>query len=600
MNKSPDAQPMEKIVSLCKRRGFIFQSSEIYGGLNGAWDYGPLGVELKRNLKNYWWRVMVHERDDVVGLDGAILTHPAVLKASGHVEGFSDPMVDCRLTNQRFRADQIPLQSGTVFIYEFARDATPPPEALLVLAQLAETDAEPRFDKQTIGPADAVDLAKRIATRHGLSIPPPTRDPNSIEMFLLDVVATIRKGEPEMADKFLAAYQPDKRRISGEEFRVLIRDGVPESNAEKTAREFYRKRGLHLPVVSLKPTQRVENNRDFNPENGAELTQPRPFNLMLETYLGAVADESSKAYLRPETAQSIFVQFKNVLEVSRKKLPFGIAQIGKAFRNEINPRNFTFRSREFEQMELEYFCRAEEGMKWLDYWLEERLKFYENIGIPRTKLHAHEIPDEERAFYSKGTYDIEFDFPFGRQELEGVAYRTDYDLQQHQKASGKSLEYFDEETKQRFIPHVVEPSAGVDRAVLALICEAYEEDTAPDEKGKLETRIVLRFHPRMAPIKCAVFPLLKNKEPLIAKAKEIIDLLRPHMNVFYDEGGAIGRRYRRQDEIGTPFAITVDFETLGEKDPALRDTVTLRDRDSMKQERVPIKELVSILASRIR
>jgi len=316
---------------------------------------------------------------------------------------------------------------------------------------------------------------------------------------------------------------------------------------------------------------------------------------MFKTYVGATEDESSVTYLRPETAQSIFVQFKNVLEVSRKKLPFGIAQIGKAFRNEINPRNFTFRSREFEQMELEYFCRAEQGMAWLEYWKEERLKFYENIGIPRSKLRVKTVSDEERAFYSKGTYDIEYDFPFGVQELEGVAYRTDYDLSQHQKASGKSLEYFDEETKQKFIPHVVEPSAGVDRTVLALICEAYSEDEAPDEKGKMETRTVLRFHPRMAPIKCAVFPLLKNREELVAKANEVVALLRPHMLVFYDEGGAIGRRYRRQDEIGTPFGVTVDFETLGEKDNALKDTVTLRDRDSMKQERVRISELVQIL-----
>jgi glycyl-tRNA synthetase len=456
MNKSPEnvaTVTMEKIVSLCKRRGFIFQSSEIYGGLNGLWDYGPLGVELKRNLKDYWWRVMVHERDDVVGVDGVILTHPAVLKASGHVEGFSDPMVDCRSCKAHLRLDQLIEKKGV---------------------------------KQC---------------------------PNC---------------------------------------------------------------------------------------GGKDLTAARQFNLMFETHVGAAADDSSIAYLRPETAQTIFVQFKNVLEVSRKKLPFGIAQIGKAFRNEINPRNFTFRSREFEQMELEYFCRAEEGIKWLDYWLEERLKFYENIGLPRAKLHVHDIPDEERAFYSKGTYDIEYGFPFGRQELEGVAYRTDYDLQQHIKASGKPLDYFDEETKQRFVPHVVEPSAGVDRTVLALICEAYDEDTAPDEKGKLETRVVLRLHPRMAPIKCAVFPLLRNKEQLVAKAKEIVDVLRPHMYVFYDEGGAIGRRYRRQDEIGTPFGVTVDFETLGEKDPALRDTVTLRDRDSMKQERVPIKELAGILTSRIR
>ena len=452
MDSKADAQRMEKIVSLCKRRGFIFQSSEIYGGLSGSWDYGPFGVELKRNLKNYWWRTMVHERDDVVGMDGSILMNRAVWKASGHEDTFTDPMVDCRSCKARLRADQLVEKNGI---------------------------------KQC---------------------------PNC---------------------------------------------------------------------------------------GGKDLTAPRAFNLMFKTYVGATEDESSLTYLRPETAQAIFVQFKNILEVSRKKLPFGIAQIGKAFRNEINPRNFTFRSREFEQMELEYFCRAEEGMQWLDYWKEERLKFYENIGIARDNLHALTVPDEERAFYSKGTYDIEYDFPFGRQELEGVAYRTDYDLSQHQKASGKSLEYFDEETKQKFIPHVVEPSAGVDRTVLALICEAYSEDEAPDERGKMETRIVLRFHPRIAPIKCAVFPLLKNKEALVAKAKEIVALLRPHMSVFYDETGAIGRRYRRQDEIGTPFGVTVDFETLGEKDRVLRDTVTLRDRDSMKQERVPIKDLPGILVSRI-
>src|ERR1700694_1020223 len=452
MSGKPDTQRMEKIVSLCKRRGFIFQSSEIYGGLNGLWDYGPLGVELKRNLKNYWWRMMVHERDDVVGMDGSILMSRAVWKASGHEETFSDPMVDCRTCKARLRADQI----------------------------------------------------------------------------------LNKKGEKQ------------------------------------------------CPTCG-----------------GKDLTEPRAFNLMFKTYVGATEDESSVTYLRPETAQAIFVQFKNVLDVSRKKLPFGIAQIGKAFRNEINPRNFTFRSREFEQMELEYFCRAGEGMKLLEYWKEERLKFYENIGIPRSKLHVCTVPDEERAFYSKGTYDIEYDFPFGRQELEGVAYRTDYDLSQHQKASGKSLEYFDEETKQKFIPHVVEPSAGVDRTVLALICEAYSEDEAPDDKGKMETRVVLRFHPRIAPVKCAVFPLLKNKEELVAKAKEIVDLLQPHMNVFYDESGAIGRRYRRQDEIGTPFGVTVDFETLGEKDASLRDTVTLRERDSMKQQRLAIKDLPSILTSRI-
>ncbi len=444
---------MEKIVSLCKRRGFIFQSSEIYGGLNGVWDYGPLGVELKNNLKQYWWRVNVRERDDVVGIDGSILTGRAVLKASGHEDTFSDPMVDCRTCKARLRADQIPEKNGT---------------------------------KQC---------------------------PNC---------------------------------------------------------------------------------------GGKDLTEARPFNLMFSTQMGASADPESIAYLRPETAQSIFVQFKNVLDTSRKKLPFGIAQIGKAFRNEINPRNFTFRSREFEQMELEYFCRPEQGMDLLAYWLKERLKFYESVGIARKHLHVLEVPEAERSFYSKGTYDIEYEFPFGRQELEGVAYRTNYDLTQHQTASGKSLEYFDEETKQKFLPHVVEPSAGVDRTVLALICEAYSEDEAPDDKGKMETRAVLRFHPRMAPIKCAILPLLKNKEPLVAKAREIVSLLRPHMNIFYDESGAIGRRYRRQDEIGTPFGVTIDFETLGENDSALTNTVTLRERDSMKQERVNIVDLLGILSPRIR
>ncbi len=451
---TPNESPrMEKIVSLCKRRGFIFQASEIYGGLNGVWDYGPLGVELKRNLKDYWWRVMVRERDDVVGLDGAILTHRAVLKASGHEDTFSDPMVDCRTCHARLRADQLPE----------------------------------------------------------------------------------KKGAPQCPNC-----------------------------------------------------------------GGHDLTEARPFNLMFSTQMGASADPDSIAYLRPETAQSIFVQFKNVLDTSRKKLPFGIAQIGKAFRNEINPRNYIFRSREFEQMELEYFCRPEQGMELLDYWRDQRLEFYENIGLPREKLHVLTVPDADRAFYSKGTYDIEYDFPFGKQELEGVAYRTDYDLTQHQKGSGKPLDYFDEETKQRFTPHVIEPSAGVDRTVLALLCEAFAEETVTDEKGKTETRTVLRFHPRMAPIKAGIFPLLKNQPALVEKAREVQALLRPLMNVFYDETGAIGRRYRRQDEAGTPFGITIDFESLGERDETLRDTVTLRHRDSMEQERVPIAELPARLLSAIR
>lgn len=458
--QSDGVAAMEKIVSLCKRRGFIFQSAEIYGGLNGCWDYGPLGVELKRNLKEYWWRRNVQERDDIVGLDGSILTHQEVLKASGHVGGFSDALVDCRTCKGRFRADQL--------------------------------------------------------------------------------------------------------------------------------------ENMKCPK---KPS--------CEPGKGADcdLTEPREFNLMFQTTMGASAeegDENAVAYLRPETAQSIFVQFKNVLETSRVKLPFGIAQIGKSFRNEINPRNYTFRSREFEQMEIEYFCTPEQGMELTDYWLEERLSFYEDIGLPREKLHVLDVPDGERAHYSKKTYDIEFEFPFGIQELEGVAYRTDYDLNKHMEKSGKPLEYFDEATKTKFVPHVVEPSAGCDRTILALLCEAYEEETITTDKGKEETRTVMHFHPRMAPVKCGIFPLLKNKPELVAKAREVQKMLMPLMNVFYDEGGAIGRRYRRQDEIGTPYGVTIDFDTLGEENPDLKDTVTIRERDSMKQERIAIADLPMFLLEKIR
>ncbi|MBX7157978.1 MAG: glycine--tRNA ligase [Verrucomicrobiae bacterium] len=449
----PDQQKMEKIVALCKRRGFIFQSSEVYGGLNGAWDYGPLGVELKRNVKDYWWRCLVHLRDDIVGLDGAILMNRTVWQASGHEETFTDPMIDCKTCKGRFRADQI-----------------------------NETAC------------------------------------------------------PQKPSKTVAQCEGQK-------------------------------------------------------------TEARNFNLMFKTYAGAIESDENLVYLRPETAQAIFVQFRNVLDTSRKKLPFGIAQIGKAFRNEINPRNFTFRSREFEQMELEFFVKADtsEGLKWTDYWLEERLKWYESIGIPRTKIRIYDVPTEKLAHYSKKTYDLEYEFPFGVQELEGIAYRTDYDLKQHMEKSGKPLDYFNEETKERFIPHVVEPSAGVDRTVLALLCEAYDEEEVADEKGNKETRTVLRFVPRMAPIKVGIFPLLKNKQQLVEKAQEVANLLKPHMTVFYDEAGAIGRRYRRQDEIGTPFCVTIDFETI-EKTP---NTVTIRERDSMKQIRLPISELLAYLTAKL-
>jgi glycyl-tRNA synthetase len=549
MAEAKTGELMEKIVSLCKRRGFIFQSSEIYGGINGFWDYGPLGAELKRNIKEYWWRSMTQWRDDVVGLEASIIMHPKIWEASGHTSTFSDLMVDCLLTKKRFRADQIEPQSGTVFKYAGAE-----------------------------------------SKEGGWSVDKP--------------------------------------------FAVLVRKGEHPDRARKVARQFYTldladdARGA-LDAVILKEDgqEQVENSTRFNPENGSAVTEPRPFNLMLKTYVGPVQTEDNVAYLRPETAQAIFVQFKNALESSRQKVPFGVAQIGKAFRNEINPRNYTFRSREFEQMELEYFIRPDEVVQkmagtvaklsdaqpsalepcpswgwelWHKYWVEQRIKWYESIGLSRDTLVEYWQPKEELAHYAKATVDIQFKFPFGTQELEGIAARGDFDLTQHQKFSGKSMEYFDEEAKAKYVPHVIEPSAGVDRLALALICNAYCEDQAPDEKGKMETRVVMRFHPRIAPIKVAVFPLLKNKPDLVRKAKEVRDLLRPLMTVFYDEAGAIGRRYRRQDEAGTPFGVTIDFDTLGEHGVNLKDTVTLRDRDTMKQERVNIGELAAILSGKIR
>jgi len=553
MAEPKTSELMEKIVSLCKRRGFIFQSSEIYGGLNGFWDYGPLGAELKRNIKECWWRSMTQLRDDVVGLDASIIMHPKIWEASGHTSTFSDLMVDCLLTRKRFRADQIEPQSGTAYFYTGASDGN---------------------------------------------------------------------GGKESKDAF----------------SVLIATGKHAEYARKVAKQFYQARGIENPALLGERTEEVKDTTRYNPENGSLLTEPRPFNLMLKTYVGPVESEDNKSYLRPETAQAIFVQFKNTLDVSRQRVPFGICQIGKAFRNEINPRNFTFRSREFEQMELEFFIRSDEVVQklagsvaslpdaqpstlrssatedgstlnpqpnwgwelWHKYWVEQRVKWYESIGLGRDTLVEYWQKKEELAHYAKATVDILFKFPFGTQELEGIAARGDFDLTQHQKFSGKSMEYFDEEAKAKYVPHVIEPSAGVDRLALALICNAYCEDQAPDEKGKLESRVVMKFHPRIAPIKVAVFPLLKNKPDLVKKAKAVRDLLRPHMSVFYDEAGAIGRRYRRQDEAGTPFGVTIDFETLGEQGPELQDTVTLRDRDTMKQDRVKISELVSMLLERIR
>ena len=669
---------MEKIVSLCKRRGFILQSSEIYGGLNGFWDYGPLGAELKRNVKEHWWRSMTQERGDVVGLEATIIMHPKIWEASGHTSTFSDPMVDCLLTGKRYRADQVEPQSGWAVEFRGAID-----NAAYQKLVREQDDQE----RSTLwNRPDLVPFLKEFVSRSDAAIDP------SKDGCLLFLDAPVEKMAAFEALVKLGVFPMSSLQlfcameIGGNPKSFTVRGSKGLNPVIKVAHEFYRKRGVSNPIVIAVALRNEENSRRFNPENGSLLTEPRQFNLMFKTYVGPVESEENVAYLRPETAQAIFAQFKNVLEVSRQKVPFGICQIGKAFRNEINPRNFTFRSREFEQMEVEFFIRPDEVVEaisgriakgseignrkseignpdwgweaWHKYWVEQRIRWYESIGLPRATLVEYWQKPEELAHYARATVDILFKFPFSKrddlgeltgEELEGIAARSDFDLSQHERFSGKGMGVFDEElkvawakldeakkkelgrryhdarlkyltnsgvpaeqaaqdakaeadglAKGQYIPHVIEPSAGVDRLILALICHAYSEDQAPDEKGKLESRVVMRFHPRVAPIKVAIFPLLKNRPELVRKAGEVRELLRPHMTVFYDEVGAIGRRYRRQDEAGTPFGVTIDFDTLGEKGPELKDTVTLRDRDSMKQERVRIGDLLPLLLEKVR
>jgi glycyl-tRNA synthetase len=437
--------------------------------------------------------------------------HPKVWEASGHVGGFTDPMVDCKVSKQRFRADQIFFATIVV-------------------------------DGKIIGYVSALESEK------------------------------IAEELQEKAEAFKR-----KKAIQGKLEPVQQKDFTQATPEE-------------IPLIPSPATG----------EPGS-LTPPRGFNMMLETNVGALRDASSVAYLRPETAQGMFVDYKAILDTGRVKIPFGIAQVGKSFRNEITPRNFIFRSREFEQMEMEFFISDEDDWaKWHRYWIGWCRDWLVSVGIPAAQLSEYNHPKEKLAFYSKGTTDIMFHYPFGVQELWGIAARGNYDLSQHAKFSGEPMEYFDEAAKRKYIPHVIEPAVGVDRILLAILCSAYCEDEAPDEKGKMESRIVLRFAPRIAPIKAAIFPLLKNKPELVEKAKAVRDLLRPHMTVFYDEAGAIGRRYRRQDEVGTPFCVTIDFDTLGEKGDEFKDTVTLRDRDTMKQERVKISELLGFLLSKIR
>jgi glycyl-tRNA synthetase len=515
---------MEKIVSLCKRRGFVFPSSEIYGGLNGCWDYGPLGVELKRNVKEAWWQDMLAHHDelavppaapsafDMVGLDTALLMNPRVWEASGHVGGFNDPMVDCRETKVRYRADQL-----VVFAVVFGAAA----EQELVEDILFAAPGEP-------GKTDAAELV------------------------------AVHKKRIESLERARGRGRP------------LTLATVPDGLSDDGKREKVLAPGATAPGT---------------------LTAPRAFNLMFKTHVGALEDSTSVAYLRPETAQGIFVNFKNVIDTARVKVPFGIGQIGKAFRNEINPRNFTFRSREFEQMEIEFFCTPHEAAAWYGYWRDRRFNWYLELGIRRENLRLREHERTELAHYAAACADVEYAFPFGQSELEGIANRTDFDLRQHMQTSGKDLRYFDDqaatEEGKRFLPFVIEPSAGADRATLAFLCDAYTED----EVGG-EPRTVLKLHARLAPIKAAIFPLVK-KDGMPEKARAICAQLRRRFKVAYDEKGAIGRRYRRQDEAGTPFCITVDGETQE------RDTVTVRERDSCAQTRIAVGELSAYLAERI-
>ncbi len=426
---------MEKIVSLCRRRGFIFPSSEIYGGLSSCWDYGPLGVELKRNVKQAWWRAVVQERGDMVGLDTSILMHPQTWAASGHLEEFSDPLAECKSCHMRWRSDDL--------------------------------------------------------------------------------------------------------------------------------------------------------KDDSCPSCGGELTEPQQFNLMFKTFMGPVEDKASTVYLRPETAQGIFVNFENVLNTTRKRLPFGIAQIGKAFRNEITTGNFIFRSREFEQMEIEFFVKPGTDEEWFDYWTEERLNWYAKLGIKRENLKLRQHTQDELAHYARKCSDIDYLFPMGWAELEGIANRGDFDLVQHASSSGKSLNYYEEETKQHIVPYIIEPSAGVDRSVLAFLCDAYDEE--PD---KDEIRVLLHLHPALAPFKVAILPLSKREKPA-GLAKQIYADLRQCWMVTYDDAQSIGRRYRRQDEIGTPFCVTIDFQSLED------EQVTIRERDTMNQIRVPLGELRNCLQAKL-
>ncbi|MBK8243350.1 MAG: glycine--tRNA ligase [Saprospiraceae bacterium] len=501
----------KKLISHCKEYGFIYPSSEIYDGLSAVYDYGPNGIELKNNIKTYWWKSMVQMHENIVGLDSAIFMHPKTWKASGHVDAFNDPLVDNKDSKKRFRADTL------------IEDA---------IAKI-EAKAEKEVEKAKARFGESFDEKLYRET-----------NPRVVEYLQKSQSYTNRLTEAMTKNDMI-------------ELKNIIDD---------------------LEIV--------------DPDSGSKnWTEVRQFNLMFYTQLGNIAGEEGKLYLRPETAQGIFVNFLNVQKTTRQKIPFGIAQIGKAFRNEIVARQFIFRMREFEQMEMQFFVKPGEEMQWYEYWKETRLKWHKSLGTPSAKLKFHN--HENLAHYANAAVDIQYDFPFGFKELEGIHSRTNFDLTSHQELSGKKLQYFDPEMNENYVPFVVETSIGCDRMFLALMSQAFTEENVPDADGQESQRIVLKLHPAIAPIKCAVLPLVKNKPELVEQAKQIFNDLKFNFQCQYDDKDAIGRRYRRQDAIGTPFCVTVDFETMSDH------SVTIRERDSLLQERVLIKDLANLISNKI-
>ena len=501
----------KNIISHCKEYGFVYQSSEIYDGLSAAYDYGPNGVMLKNNIKEYWWKSMVQMNENIVGIDAAIFMHPKTWKASGHVDAFNDPLIDNKDSKKRYRADQL------------------------------------------------------------------------VEGYAEKIEGKIQKDVDKARKRFGDAF--DEQEFRSTNGRIIERQAKIDSAIGLL--------GTHLKnedMAGLK--QLIEDLEIACPDSGSRnWTDVRQFNLMFSTQLGNIAGEEGKLYLRPETAQGIFVNFLNVQKSTRQKLPFGIAQIGKAFRNEIVARQFIFRMREFEQMEMQFFIKPGTEMEWYEHWKAKRLAWHKALGTPDDYLRFHD--HDNLAHYANAAVDIEFKFPFGFRELEGIHSRTDFDLKSHQELSGKKLQFFDPKSNENYVPYVVETSIGCDRMFLAQLSLALQEETVPDADGKESTRTVMKLNPALAPIKCAVLPLLKNREELVKAAEDVTSKLRPHMNVQYDEKDAIGRRYRRQDAIGTPYCVTVDFDTLED------NTVTIRDRDSLKQTRVKIEDVAKIVGENI-